>query len=61
MEWISVKERLPDRQDYFAVKFATGVEDEKPFRIREGKRGFLVMEEITHWREIDWEKEHSEY
>ena len=32
MTWISVKDRLPEKEDYYTVKFKNGVVDEKPFR-----------------------------
>ena len=35
--WIPVTERLPETEDYYAVRFENGVEDEKPFRIRPKK------------------------
>jgi len=52
--WIDVKEKLPEREGYFRVKFKNGSEDEKPFRIRPKKniRGFMTLEEVTHWRHI---------
>ena len=49
--WIPVTERLPETEDYYAVRFENGVEDEKPFRIRPKKNifGFMTMEKVTHW------------
>jgi hypothetical protein len=49
--WIPVTERLPKKEDYYAVRFENGVEDEKPFRIRPNKNilGFMTMDKVTHW------------
>jgi hypothetical protein len=49
--WIPVTERLPETEDYYAVRFENGIEDEKPFRIRPKKNifGFMTMEKVTHW------------
>ena len=49
--WIPVTERLPETEDYYAVRFENGVEDEKPFRIRPKKNifGFMTMWKVTHW------------
>ena len=52
--WIPVIERLPEAENYYAVRFKNGIEDEKPFRIRPSKNifGFMTMEEVTHWAEL---------
>jgi len=49
--WVSVDDKLPEVEDYYAVKFRNGDEDEKPFRIRPSKniRGFMTEQEVTHW------------
>jgi hypothetical protein len=55
MEWISVKDRVPEVEvngvKYFKVKFEDGTIDEKPFRNRPSKNilGFMAEENITHW------------
>lgn len=50
--WISVIERLPEKEGYYNVRFEDGVEDEKPFRIRPKKNifGFMTMKKVTHWK-----------
>jgi len=49
--WIPVSDKLPEREGYFAVRFADGSEDQKFYRIRKKDiRGFLSEDEITHWR-----------
>ncbi len=52
--WIPVKERLPEIERYYSVKFENGTEDEKPFRIRPSKNilGFMTMDKVTHWKEL---------
>lgn len=52
--WISVNDRLPETEAYYTVRFANGVEDEKPFRIRPAKNihGFMTEETVTHWSEL---------
>lgn len=52
--WISVKDRLPEKEGYCKVKFKDGTEDEKPFRIRPHKNihGFMTMNEVTHWQPL---------
>jgi hypothetical protein len=52
--WIPVTERLPKTENYYAVRFKNGDEDEKPFRIRPKKNifGFMTMDEVTHWAEL---------
>lgn len=58
MNWIDVKDRLPEVPvnsiKYFMVKFADGTEDEKPFRNRPSKNihGFMALEHVTHWKPI---------
>ena len=51
LQWFSVKEQLPKIEDYYAVRFESGFEDEIPFRIRPNKNiyGFMSEEIITHW------------
>jgi hypothetical protein len=53
MDWIDVNEQLPTEEGYYDVKYDNGQEDSKPFRIRPSKniRGFMTMENVTHWRE----------
>jgi len=52
--WISVTEKLPEKEGYYLVRFKNGDEDEKPFRIRPNKNifGFMTLEEVTHWSYI---------
>jgi hypothetical protein len=52
--WVSVEDRLPENEDYYAVRFENGVEDEKPFRIRQEKNilGFMTTEKVTHWQNL---------
>lgn len=51
-KWISVKDSLPTKQDYYNVKYENGEEDQKPFRIRPEKNifGFMTEQIVTHWR-----------
>lgn len=53
--WIKVEDRMPELEGYYEVKFKDGNTDEKPFRNRPSKniKGFMTMEEITHWRELE--------
>lgn len=52
MNWISVKEKLPNKFGYYKVKFEDGTEDEKPFRIRprQNIHGFMTEKKVTHWK-----------
>jgi len=52
MEWISVKDKMPESEGYYEVMFEDGTEDEKPFRIRPNKniKGFMTEQIVTHWR-----------
>lgn len=55
-DWISVKDRLPKEQGYYRVKFSDGSEDEKWYRLRPNRSGFLYDFELltlTHWADID--------
>lgn len=54
IQWIKCEDRLPEVEGYCEVKFADGTTDEKPFRIRPSKniKGFMTMEEVTHWRPL---------
>jgi hypothetical protein len=51
IEWISLKDILPQLEGYYDVKYLDGEEDSKPFRIRKDQAGFLTEKEVTHWRE----------
>lgn len=51
-DWISTADSLPEKEDYYEVKFKDGTIDEKPFRIRpkQNIRGFMTELEVAHWR-----------
>lgn len=51
--WVDIKDRLPEDQGYYEVRFADGTEDEKWFRVRASKgiKGFMTKDEVTHWKE----------
>lgn len=59
-QWIPVEEKLPEEQGYYKVKFDTGTEDEKYFRIRPSQniRGFMTMDNVTHWAPMDNDREY---
>lgn len=50
--WISVKDKLPNKESYYDVKFDDGTEDQKPYRIRpkQNIKGFMTEKNVTHWR-----------
>jgi len=51
--WIENAEpSKPEKAGYYFVKFEDGTMDEKPYRIRNGRSGFLSDRTITHWAEI---------
>ena len=54
IEWVSVEQALPKKEDYYLVKFTDKTIDEKPFRIRPKKNilGFMTEKKVTHWSEI---------
>ncbi len=54
VNWISIHDRLPKKEDYYRVKFTDGTEDEKPFRNRPNRNilGFMTENIVTHWAEL---------
>jgi hypothetical protein len=49
-EWIPALERSPEKEGYYAVKYADGSEDQKPYRIRGSVSGWLSEKVVTHWK-----------
>lgn len=48
--WKLCSEKLPSKEGYYSVRYADGTTDEKWYRIRGDKQGWLDMREIVAWR-----------